>query len=129
MSTKIHALVDALGNPVEVSLTPGQTHDITEAGKLLEGKVASIYFAADKAYDCDAFIAQIEATGAQVVIPPRRNRQNQRDYDRDLYRERHLVEIFFNRMKQYRRVATRYEKTATNYLAMVLIACIRVWLA
>ena len=84
---------------------------------------------ADKGYDSNAVIEQIESQGSQAVIPPRRGRIAQRDYDRDLFKSRALVEHFFQKMKRCRRVATRYEKLAVTYLGMVLLACILVWLA
>jgi transposase len=83
---------------------------------------------ADKGYDGDDFVAAIEATGAVAVIPPRKNRIFQREYDAVLYKERNLAERFINRMKQYRRVATRYEKTARNFLGFVHVAAIMILL-
>lgn len=82
----------------------------------------------DKGYDSDEVVLLIEAQGALAVIPPKCNRKILRDYDKDLYKERNHVERFFNRIKQYRGLATRYEKTATSYLAMVHLACTRLWL-
>ena len=78
---------------------------------------------------CNALIALITQTGAQAVIPPRRNRIEQRDYDRHLYKDRNLVERFFGRLKQFRRIATRYEKLARNFLSMLNLACACIWLA
>lgn len=127
MSSKIHAVVDALGNAVKLSITEGQVHDVTEAPTLLRD-IRGGYVVGDKAYDADSVVALIEANGGQAVIPPRSNRTRQRSYDRHLYRERHLVELFFNRIKQFRRVATRYDKTKVSYLAMVMIACVVLWL-
>jgi transposase len=83
----------------------------------------------DKGYDSDEFVKAIEAGGAKAVIPPRENRIEQREYDKDLYKDRNLVERFWNRMKQFRRVATRYEKTARNFLGFVRVAAIMVLLA
>jgi transposase len=82
------------------------------------------YVIGDKGYDSGAFVATVERQGAQAVIPPRSNRKVQREYDRHLYKERNLVERFINRIKRFRRVATRYDKTARNYLAFVPVACI-----
>ncbi len=84
---------------------------------------------ADKGYDADAFVARIEASGAQAVIPPRKNRSQQRSYDHDLYKARNLVERFFNRLKQFRCIATRYEKLARNFSSMIHLACAFIWLA
>ena len=119
---------DALGNPVRWQLTGGQAHDITQAPALLVGfHVEQVI--ADKAYDSDAFIALVQASGAQPVIPPRKNRLAPRHYDRHAYRERHLIECLFNRLKQFRRIATRYEKLACNFLSMLNLATTYVWLA
>ena len=122
-TTKVHLVCDALGNPVRFVLTPGQRADITQAELLLEAIEAEAVIA-DKGYDADWLIEQIKATGAEAVIPPRRNRTEQREYDRNLYADRNKIERLFNRLKHYRRVATRYEKTARSYLAMVQVAAI-----
>lgn len=109
-------------------LTGGQVADIREAAALIEGiKTQSVV--ADKGYDANAFIATIEASGAQAVIPARSNRLAQRAYDRHLYKDRNLVERFFNRLKQFRRIATRYEKLALNFMSMINLACAYIWLA
>ncbi len=126
-STKIHVVVDALGYPVDIALTPGQTHDSVPAMSMLED-IRAIYVIADKAYDNDKIINLLESQGIVPVIPSRKNRKQPRDYDKHTYKERHLVEIFFNKIKQYRRVATRYEKLVQNYLSMVLIACCMLWI-
>ncbi|MCW5284402.1 transposase [Verminephrobacter eiseniae] len=83
---------------------------------------------ADKGYDADALIDSIQVAGATAVIPPRRNRVVQRSYDRHLYKERNLVERFFNRIKQFRRIATRYEKLARNYLSFLSLVCTYIWI-
>ena len=93
-STKIHAVVDALGYPVEIELSAGQVHDSVPAKDLLTDQKAE-YVIADKAYDCNDLIELIESQGSEAVIPSRRNRKEQRDYDKHIYKERHLVEIFF----------------------------------
>lgn len=119
---------DALGNPIRWRLTGGQAHDITEAPALLAGfQVEQVI--ADKAFDSNAFLALIEAMGAQAVIPPLSTRLEPRSYDRHAYRERHLIECLFNRLKQFRRIATRYEKLARNFLSMLNLATAYVWLA
>lgn len=124
---KIHALVDAPGYPVRITLTAGQVHDSVPAQKLLQEQPAE-YVIADKAYDSDDLISFIISQGSIPVIPSRRNRKQPREYDRHIFKERHLVEIFFNKIKHYRRVATRYEKLAENFLSMVLIACCMIWI-
>ena len=116
-------LCDALGNPIRFVVTPGQRGDVTQAEVLLAAVPAEAVIA-DKGYDADWLIEQIEATGAEAVIPPMRHRRVQRPYDRNLYADRNKVERLFGRLKHYRRVATRYEKTAQSYLAMVQVAAI-----
>jgi putative transposase len=108
-------------------LTPGQRADITQAEALVAPyRVEAVI--ADKGYDSDAFLAYLEAREAEAVIPSKRHRKEQREIDRNLYRDRNKVERFFNRLKHYRRVATRYEKTARNYLSMVYLASTMIWL-
>jgi transposase len=120
-STKIHIIVDALGNPVEFLLTAGQAADVTQAEPLIDGHKAGA-FILDKAYDSDAVVAAAKRQGAEAVIPPKRNRKVPREYDKHLYKERKKVEWFISLIKQYRRVATRYEKTARNFLGFVYVA-------
>jgi len=115
--------VNGLGLPVELKLTPGQSADITEAEALLQDYEFEAAIG-DKGFDSKKLIDYIESRGAQAVIPPRSNLKDQRAFDRHLYKERNLVERFINRIKQYRRVATRYEKTARNFLAFVQLAAI-----
>lgn len=122
-STKLHAAVDALGNPLRFIVTAGQRAEITQAEALLSGYAADAVIA-DKGYDSSAFVLKIEDSGAEAVIPPRRNRIEQRDYDANLYADRNKIERLFGRLKHYRRVATRYDKTARNYLAFVQLASI-----
>lgn len=126
-TTKIHAAVDALGNPLGFVLTPGQRADITQAEALVEPYAVEAVIA-DKGYDSNAFLACLEARDVEAVIPPKRNRKEQREIDRNLYADRNKVERFFNRLKHYRRIATRYEKTARNYLSMVYLASTMIWL-
>ena len=109
-------------------LTPGQTHDVTQATPLLEGLPAE-YVIADKGYDSDQVLQTIEDQGAEAVIPPRSNRKTQRPYDKHLYRERHRVERLFAKLKQCRRIATRYDKTARNFLAFLHLAAAMILLA
>lgn len=105
-----------------MKLTAGQVHDLKIASDLIEGEDTGAVIA-DKAYDSDEFIALIEQLGAEVVIPPKANRTEQRNYDKNLYADRNKIERFINRVKHYRRLATRYEKTARNYLSFWHIAC------
>ncbi len=128
MSTKIHAAVDALGNPLRLILSAGQVADIEQASSLIEGiKVAAVI--ADKGYDSDALVQTIQATGALAVIPPRSNRRQLRHFDSHLYKDRNLIERFFNRLKQFQRAASRFEKLALNYLSILNLVCTYVWLA
>jgi transposase len=118
-------MVNGMGLPVEIQLTPGQQADVSKAQDLLKGYDPDAVIA-DKAYDSDALLKSIKAKGAQAIIPPRENRREQRDYDKDLYKERNQVERFINRLKQWRRVATRYEKTGRNFLAFIHLASIMI---
>ena len=119
MGTKIHATVDALGNPTGFHLTGGQASDLAGADALLP-KVTAETLIADKSFDAEArVLAPLREAGKVAVIPPRRNRKEQRAYDTDLYEARHLIENFFCKVKQFRAIATRYDKTARNFLAAV----------
>lgn len=128
MSTKVHVAVDALGNPVRLIATGGQVADVTQGPALISGITAE-HGIADKGYDSSELVKAIEAGGARAVIPPRSNRKEPRDYDKHLYKDRNLVERFLNKVEHCRRVATRYEKTARNYLAFWQLASIMVLLA
>ena len=125
--TKIHGGVSGLGLPVKFVLTGGQEADITQGERLIEGVPFEVGIA-DKAFDSKRLIRAIRAKGAQTVIPPRSNQKQQRDYDHERYKDRNLAERFWNKIKQYRRVATRYEKTAATFLAMIQVASIMVLL-
>ena len=131
-STKIHAVMDALGNPIHVQPSAGNVHDVKVSQEMLEAVKLRPGMAvlADKAYgkwELREFIANI---GADFCIPPKSNESNPRRVDWWLYKERHLVEIFFLKLlKEFRRVATRYDKRADRFLAFVHLACIRILLA
>ncbi len=128
MSTKIHATVDALGNPTGVSLSPGNACDLDGADELLPAMAADTVIA-DKGYDADARVIDLlKQAGKTVVIPPKRNRKEPRCYDKHLYKARHLIENFFCRLKQFRAIATRYDKTARNFLAAIQFASATIWL-
>jgi transposase len=128
LSTKIHALVDALGNPLKIILTAGQVHDLAGADALLPGMQAEALLA-DKAYDADErVIGPLEAAGKVAVIPPKSNRKDPRAYDKVQYEARHLVENFFCWIKRFRAIATRYDKTARNFLAAVHLVAVLCWL-
>jgi len=125
--TKIHVGFDALGNPVSVVLSPGQDADVTHAPAVL-GDHRPDAVLGDKGYDSDAFVATVESHGAVPVIPPKKNRVQPRAYDKVLYKERNKAERGINLFKQFRRVATRYEKTEKNFLGMILFAAITILL-
>ena len=128
MSTKIHALVDALGNPLAFTLTPGQAHDLEGADALLP-QMAADTLLADKAFDADKRVIEpLLAAGKTVVIPPKSNRKIQRHYDKEAYKARHLIENFFCKLKQFRAIATRYDKTARNFLAAIHLVAAIIWL-
>ena len=122
LSTKIHALVDALGNPLAFLLTGGQARDLAGADALLPHMAAGRLIA-DKAFDADARVLEpLAQAGKSAVIPPRPNRLTPREFDRHLYKERHLIENFFCKLKQFRAIAPRYDKTARNFLAAIHLA-------
>lgn len=128
MSTKIHATIDALGNPTGFHLTPGQACDLDGADVLLEGLKADTLLA-DKGYDADErVIERWERQGKTAVIPPKRNRKTPRDYDQELYKARHLIENFFAKLRQYRAIATRYDKLAETFLSAIYMAAVVIWL-
>jgi transposase len=115
--------VNGLGLPVKLVLTPGQAADVTQAKTLLEGVPFEVAIG-DKGFDSDAVVDLIEGQGAEAVIPSRKNRTQPREYDRERYKDRNLVERFWNKIKHYRRIATRYEKTARNFLGFIQVASI-----
>jgi transposase len=127
LSTKINAVVDALGNPLRFILTGGQVHDSKQAEALIEGFDFEKLLT-DKGYDNNRFRAVIALKGAEAVIPSLSSRSQPIPYDKHLYKERNLVERFFCLIKQFRRIATRYEKTATSFAGMLCLAGAMVWL-
>lgn len=108
-------------------LTAGQCHDSPQAKALIEGYAAQVLMG-DKGYDDAKLIEIVEAKGMQAVIPPRANRKQQRDYDKHLYKDRHLVECFINKIKHYRRVFSRFEKLSKNYLGFLSFVSALIWL-
>ena len=123
----MHVGVNGLGLPVRLVLTPTQAADVTQAETLIDGVPFAVAIA-DKAYDSRRLVRAIRARGAEAVIPARSNRRDPRAIDRERYKDRNLAERFWARVKVYRRVATRYEKTARNFLAMLHVASIMVLL-
>ena len=117
-------MVDHRGLPLAITLSPGQASDKAAVAELLAAHPAPGDVVADRGYDARAVLDLIAARGH---IPTRRDRKVQRSVDPELYRQRNLVERFFNKLKHFRKIATRYEKSARNYLAAVLIVCSRLW--
>lgn len=128
LTTKIHALVDANGLPIALKITAGQAHDGRSAADMLEAVGEAQILLADRAYDSDALREKLRKRGAWANIKPLRNRINIPSFSSYLYRERNLVERFFNKLKHFRAIATRFEKHAANYLALVKLAAVRIWL-
>jgi putative transposase len=115
-----------LGLPVRLLVGPGQQNDSAKADELIDGLKAGAVLA-DKGYDSDQLCKKITEQGGEVVIPPRRHRKTPRLYDKHLYKERNAVERFFNKLKHFRRVATRYDKLLANFFGFVKIAAIALW--
>jgi transposase len=128
LTTKIHVVVDGQGLPIRLGLTAGQTHDGQIAHQLLDNLGPRTIVLADKAYDADRIRALIEEQGATPNIPAKSNRKWKPCFSKRLYRERNLIERFFSKLKHFRRIATRYDKLAENFLAMVQLASMRLWL-
>lgn len=122
--------MDALGNPIHVHLSAGNLHDSTEAeAALADVPLKGSIVLADKAYGAQAIRDLIQESGAEYCIPPKSNEKNPWGCDWWLYKERHLVECFFQKLKQFRRIATRYDKLAKRFLAFIQLGCILIWLA
>jgi transposase len=128
LTSKIHAVVDADGRPVRLGLTSGEAHDNRLCSLLLAGLEPGSTLLADRGYDADWIRALAGEKGVWANIPPKRNRKEPICFSPYLYRRRNSVERFFNKIKQCRRIATRYDKLAANYLAFVKLASIRRWL-
>ena len=128
LTTKIHALVDANGNPIALKLSEGQAHDGRSAANLLDSVKAGHVLLADRGYDSDALRAAMAERGAWANIKPMPNRVNVPAFSAWLYRWRNLVERFFSKLKHFRAVATRFEKHDANYLALIKLAASRIWM-
>ena len=126
LSTKVHLATDGRGQPIRFILTGGQTHDVTQAIPLLAG-LRTEQVIADKGYDSDRVLEFIQSQGATAVIPPRSRRKVQRVYDRERYKKRNLIERAFNKLKHWRRIATRYDRRASYYLAFLHLAAAVTW--
>ena len=128
LTTKLHALVNERGLPIRLAITPGQDHDAPICRVLLDQLQPGQWLLADKAYDADWIRNMIWEQGAIAVIPSKSNRKMPKEFDADLYKLRNHVERFFGRIKaSFRRIATRYEKTSQNFMAMIKLAAVRLW--
>ena len=128
LTTKIHALVDACGLPIVLKLSEGQAHDGRSAADMLETLTDGTILLADRAYDSNLLRENLAARGAWANVKPMAHRLNPPAFSPFLYRYRNLVERFFNKLKHFRAVATRYDKLPENYLASVKLASIRIWM-
>ncbi|MER8406837.1 IS5 family transposase [Mesorhizobium sp. M1307] len=128
LTTKIHALVDAKGRPIKLMLTAGQKSDIASAADLITDLPEGAMLLADKGYDANTLRNAVIERKAWANIPPKVNRKGPICFSPFLYKARNLIERFFNKTKQFRRIATRYDKLAENYLAAVKLVAIRIWL-
>jgi transposase len=126
LSTKIHARVDHQGRPIQILITPGQAHDLTGADPLLANLGQDTIIIADKAYDADRLRAHIKARGAIANIPNMIRRKKRFRWTKAIYRERNHVERFFNKLKQFRRIATRCDKLGATFLAFIQLAAVRI---
>jgi transposase len=127
LTTKIHTLTDAEGRPLRFILTGGETHDVTTAADLLDGQNAAGIIA-DKAYDTNALREVIEEAKMEAVIPSKRNRKIQIPHDAQAYKLRNRIERFFNKLKHFRRIATRYDRRSDYFLAAVQLASSMIWM-
>ena len=128
LTTKLHAVVDANGNPITLKLTEGQAHDGRSADDMLDSVGKGQTLLADRAYDSDALRNTLAERGAKANIKPMPNRVNIPKFNKQLYRKRNLVERFFNKLKHFRAIATRFEKHDANYMALVKLASARIWM-
>ena len=128
LTTKVHALVDANGLPIALKLTAGQAHDGRNAADMLDILGDGDVLLADRAYDSDALRVEMAARGAWANIRPMPNRKRRPAFSAFLYRYRNLVKRFLNKLKQFRAVATRYDKRDDDFLASLQLASIRIWL-
>lgn len=126
-TTKIHVVVDGLGLPIEIRITEGQVGDVKHGDLALKGERPR-YVICDKGYDSTEFRTCIRTIGSEPVIPCRKHRREQIDYDTHVYKERHLVENFFCKMKEFRRLSTRYDAMTDVFRAFVVLAAVLIWL-
>jgi transposase len=127
LTTKIHMLTDSLGRPLRFILTPGQAGDVLSAAALLDGFAATAVLA-DKAYDSNAFRQIVAETGAEAVIPSNRSRKTLIPHDPIIYKIRNRIERCFNKLKHFRRLATRYDRRAQYFLSFIHLAAAMIWM-
>ena len=126
LTTKIHARVDGQGRPIQLLITPGQAHDLTATDALLADLKRGTILIADKAYDADRLRQHLKARGATANIPNMIRRKRRFRWKKALYRQRNLIERFFNKLKQFRRIATRYDKLGATFQAFLQLAVVRI---
>ena len=124
---KLHAVCDEKGRPCVLLLTPANLRDCRVAQRCIEAMPASAELVADKGYDSKALREWLEARGTQPVIPPRKNRKIQYDYDKAIYKQRNIIERMFCRLKDWRRIATRFDRNLKNFMAAIAIAATVIW--
>ncbi len=128
LTTKIHALVDACGLPILLKITEGQAHDGRSAHDMLGSLERGNVLLGDRGYDSDALRLELATRGARANVRLMPNRVNLPPFNKKLYKKRNLIERFFNKLKHFRAVATRYDKRDDNYLASIKLASARIWM-
>ena len=128
LTTKIHVLVDANGLPILLKITPGQAHDGRSAADMFDSLTAGNVLLADRAYDSDALRAEMAGRSVHANIRAMPQRVRHHDFSPCLYKLRNAVERFFSKIKHYRAIATRYEKHPENYLALIKLAAVKIWM-
>ena len=126
-NTKLHAVCDGHGRPLVMMLTPGNVHDCKVAEACLTALPPTAHLVADKGYDSQKLREWLEDRGTEPVIPPRSNRKVQYAYDKAIYRERNVIERMFCRLKDWRRIATRFDRNITNFMAAIALAAAVIW--
>ena len=126
-NTKLHAVCDGKGRPLVLLLTPGNVHDCKVAQRCIEALPPSAELVADKGYDSQALRNWLDERGTQAVIPPRRNRKIQFEYDKTIYKQRNVIERMFCRLKDWRRIATRFDRNIKNFISAIALAATVIW--
>ncbi|WP_445488948.1 IS5 family transposase [Rhodopseudomonas sp. RCAM05734] len=126
-NTKLHAVCDEKGRPCVLLLTPGNVHDCRVAQLCIEAMPPSAELVADKGYDSQALREWLVERGTEPVIPPRKNRKIQYDYDRAIYKQRNVIERMFCRFKDWRRIATRFDRNVRNFMSTISLAAAVIW--